>query len=106
MKKLLIIAIAALFMVMGLSSCGYNTMVSKDEAVASAAGNLQTAYQKRADEAHGHARHHLLDGHARVHEGQGAGADAGLGGGAVAGDDLRDEAHTVGHSVAQSISIC
>ena len=49
MKKLLIIAIAALFMVMGLSSCGYNTMVSKDEAVASAAGNLQTAYQKRAD---------------------------------------------------------
>ena len=49
MKKLLIIAIAALFMVMGLSSCGYNTMVSKDEAVASAVGNLQTAYQKRAD---------------------------------------------------------
>ena len=31
------------------------------------------------DEAHGHAGHHLLDGHARVHEGQGAGADAGLG---------------------------
>ena len=49
MKKLLIITIAALFMVMGLSSCGYNTMVSKDEAVASAVGNLQTAYQKRAD---------------------------------------------------------
>ena len=49
MKKVFFIAIAALFMVMGLSSCGYNTMVSKDEAVASAAGNLQTAYQKRAD---------------------------------------------------------
>ena len=50
MKKLFIIAIAALFMVMGLSSCGYNTMVSKEEAVSSAVGNLQTAYQKR-DEA-------------------------------------------------------
>ena len=49
MKKLFIIAIAALFMVMGLSSCGYNTMVSKEEAVSSAVGNLQTAYQKRAD---------------------------------------------------------
>ena len=49
MKKLLIITIAALFLVMGFSSCGYNTMVSKDEAVASAVGNLQTAYQKRAD---------------------------------------------------------
>lgn len=49
MKKILIIAIAALFMVTGFSSCGYNAMVSKEEAVASAAGNLQTAYQKRAD---------------------------------------------------------
>ena len=49
MKKIFLIAIAALFMVMGFSSCGYNTMVSKDEAVASAVGNLQTAYQKRAD---------------------------------------------------------
>jgi LemA protein len=49
MKKIFLIAIAALFMVMGFSSCGYNAMVSKDEAVASAVGNLQTAYQKRAD---------------------------------------------------------
>ena len=49
MKKIFLVAIAALFMVMGFSSCGYNTMVSKDEAVASAAGNVQTAYQKRAD---------------------------------------------------------
>lgn len=49
MKKVFFIAIAALFMVMGFSSCGYNTMVSKEEAVASATGNLQTAYQKRAD---------------------------------------------------------
>ena len=49
MKRIIIIAIAALFMVMGFSSCGYNTMVSKEEAVSSAVGNLQTAYQKRAD---------------------------------------------------------
>ena len=49
MKKIFLVAIAALFMVMGFSSCGYNTMVSKDEAVASAAGNVQTTYQKRAD---------------------------------------------------------
>ena len=48
------------------------------------------------DEAHGHARHHLLDGHARVHKGQGAGADAGLGGGTVAGDDLGNQPHAVG----------
>ena len=49
MKRIVIIAIAALFMAMGFSSCGYNTMVSKEEAVSAAVGNLQTAYQKRAD---------------------------------------------------------
>ena len=49
MKRIVIIAIAALFMAMGFSSCGYNTMVSKEEAVQAAVGNLQTAYQKRAD---------------------------------------------------------
>ena len=49
MKRILFIAIAALFMAMGFSSCGYNTMVSKEEAVSAAVGNLQTAYQKRAD---------------------------------------------------------
>ena len=49
MKRIIIIAIAALFMAMGFSSCGYNTMVSKEEAVSAAVGNLQTAYQKRAD---------------------------------------------------------
>ncbi len=49
MKRIIFIAIAALFMAMGLSSCGYNTMVSKEEAVASAASNMQTAYQRRAD---------------------------------------------------------
>ena len=49
MKRIIIIAIAALFMAIGFSSCGYNTMVSKEEAVSAAVGNLQTAYQKRAD---------------------------------------------------------
>ena len=49
MKRFVFIAIAALIMALGFSSCGYNTMVSKEEAVSSAAGNLQTAYQKRAD---------------------------------------------------------
>ena len=49
MKRIIFIAIAALFMAMGFSSCGYNTMVSKEEAVSAALGNLQTAYQKRAD---------------------------------------------------------
>ena len=49
MKRIIIIAIAALCMAMGFSSCGYNTMVSKEEAVSAAVGNLQTAYQKRAD---------------------------------------------------------
>ena len=49
MKKIFFAAIAALLMAVGFSSCGYNSMVSKDEAVAAATGNLQTAYQKRAD---------------------------------------------------------
>ena len=49
MKRIIIIALAALFMALGFSSCGYNTMVSKEEAVTSAVGNLQAAYQKRAD---------------------------------------------------------
>lgn len=49
MKRIIIVAIAALFMAIGFSSCGYNTMVSKEEAVSAAVGNLQTAYQKRAD---------------------------------------------------------
>ena len=49
MKRVFILAIAALFLALGFSSCGYNTMVSKEEAVSAAVGNLQTAYQKRAD---------------------------------------------------------
>lgn len=32
-----------------LSSCGYNTMVEKQEAVTSQWGNVQNAYQRRAD---------------------------------------------------------
>jgi LemA protein len=32
-----------------LSSCGYNSLVSKDEAVSSQWANVETAYQRRAD---------------------------------------------------------
>src|SRR5947209_3343956 len=32
-----------------LSSCGYNSMVQKREAVAGAWGNVESAYQRRAD---------------------------------------------------------
>ena len=53
MKKsiIFILAIAGLFLTMGLSSCvgTYNTIIEKDEGVATATGNLQAAYQKRAD---------------------------------------------------------
>lgn len=34
---------------MALSSCGYNTMVSKQEAVTAQWGNVQNTYQRRAD---------------------------------------------------------
>lgn len=47
MKKFqfLIFVIAAL----SLSSCGYNTMVEKDESVAQAWSQVETQYQRRAD---------------------------------------------------------
>lgn len=35
--------------VMTLSSCGYNTMVEKDEAVSTAWSNVENQYQRRAD---------------------------------------------------------
>lgn len=44
-KSLLLIAIIGT----SLSSCGYNTMVEKQEAVTSQWGNVQNAYQRRAD---------------------------------------------------------
>lgn len=44
-KFILLVAIAGFT----LSSCGYNTMVEKQETVTSQWGNVQNAYQRRAD---------------------------------------------------------
>lgn len=47
MKKIILVAIVALF---SLSSCStYNGLVEKDEAVKSAWSNVETQYQRRAD---------------------------------------------------------
>ena len=47
MKKIILVAIVALF---SLSSCStYNGMVEKEEAVKSAWSNVETQYQRRAD---------------------------------------------------------
>lgn len=48
MKRLLIVVIG-LFATMSLSSCGYNTMVSKDENVKGKWAQVENAYQRRAD---------------------------------------------------------
>jgi len=48
MKVALRLSLFALIPVL-LSSCGYNSMVSKDEAVSSQWANVETAYQRRAD---------------------------------------------------------
>ena len=49
MKNLKYILLVAVIGMMTLSSCGYNTMVNKQEAVTSQWGNVQNAYQHRAD---------------------------------------------------------
>jgi LemA protein len=48
MKKLLF-ALAGLFIALSFSSCGYNTMVSKDENVKAKWAQVENAYQRRAD---------------------------------------------------------
>ena len=48
MKKLFFYLIG-LVMISSLSSCGYNTMVQKDENVEAQWANVQNAYQRRAD---------------------------------------------------------
>mgnify|MGYP005751624483 FL=1 len=48
MKKLFFYLIGFL-MISSLSSCGYNTMVQKDETVEAQWANVQNAYQRRAD---------------------------------------------------------
>jgi LemA protein len=45
MKRLLILFAAATM----LSSCGYNTMVEKDEGIAKAWASVETQYQRRSD---------------------------------------------------------
>lgn len=48
MKRLLI-AFVGLFTALSFSSCGYNTMVSKDENVKGKWAQVENAYQRRAD---------------------------------------------------------
>lgn len=48
MKKLMQLSLVAIF-AMSLSSCSYNAMVSKEEAVVSQWANVEGAYQRRAD---------------------------------------------------------
>jgi len=48
MKRLLI-ALVGLFTALSFSSCGYNTMVSKDENVKAKWAQVENAYQRRAD---------------------------------------------------------
>lgn len=49
MKAIKITFILALFASIFFSSCSYNTMVEKQEAVSGQWGQVQTAYQRRAD---------------------------------------------------------
>ncbi|MDR1516704.1 MAG: LemA family protein [Dysgonamonadaceae bacterium] len=49
MKKFTYILLIAALGAVTLSSCGYNTMVEKQEALTSQWGNVQNAYQRRAD---------------------------------------------------------
>ncbi|MFN3529869.1 MAG: LemA family protein [Bacteroidia bacterium] len=48
MKKITRLSLLGLLLLF-LNSCGYNSMVSKDEAVSSQWANVETAYQRRAD---------------------------------------------------------
>jgi LemA protein len=41
--------LTALFVLAGLSGCGYNTMQAKEEGVLAAWGDVEAAYQRRAD---------------------------------------------------------
>jgi LemA protein len=49
MKKGFLYAIGAVFLLFSLSSCGYNTMVDKQENVSGKWAQVQNAYQRRAD---------------------------------------------------------
>lgn len=47
-KNLFLMSLVALF-TLSLSSCGYNSMVEKDEAVSKAWSNVENQYQRRSD---------------------------------------------------------
>ncbi len=49
MRNFKYIAVLAVVALIGLSSCGYNTMVKKEEVVNSQWANVENAYQRRAD---------------------------------------------------------
>ena len=49
MNKLKYTIIIAILGVFTLSSCGYNSMVNKEEAVTSQWAQVQNSYQRRAD---------------------------------------------------------
>ena len=49
MKKLKYIILIAILGVFTLSSCGYNSMVNKQESVTAQWAQVQNAYQRRAD---------------------------------------------------------
>ena len=49
MRKGFLSTIGALFVLLSLSSCGYNTMVDKQENVSGKWAQVQNAYQRRAD---------------------------------------------------------
>ncbi|PVH25666.1 LemA family protein [Sphingobacterium corticibacter] len=49
MKRFLMLTVVSLFTAVSLSSCGYNTMVSKDENVKGKWAQVENAYQRRAD---------------------------------------------------------
>ena len=48
MKRLLLY-FAALVVMLSQTSCGYNGMVQRDQAVKAQTGNVQSAYQRRSD---------------------------------------------------------
>lgn len=49
MKKIKYILLLAVVALLGFTSCGYNTMVQKQEQVNAQWGNVENAYQRRAD---------------------------------------------------------
>lgn len=49
MTKRISLALVAIFMVMSLSGCGYNSMQQQEEEVFAAWGNLEASLQRRAD---------------------------------------------------------